>query len=598
MKRSLVFPLFILTILSFIHNHAYSIDWEKMKEHGSYWIKNFGVVTAKDNPFVTRAENIFQRVSMASDKSGKRNPRLLVINGDDALWARVIKDGTIILTYGAVKMCYDGVSVEEGDSRLAFVLGHELAHLAKDEFWHAFALEAVDEHLEDQDMKKALTSQLKETGNIHRGPSDSGSFAKTRELQADTYGLLSMAIAGYDPDFIVNNTTNFIEEWVMQTGRNSDPEEGSHPDPKMRAELLKAHLAAVAEETDYFTFGVNLCLLGRYDDAVLLFDAFAEQFPGREVFNNMGLCHYQIAMKYLSFCDEDLLVRFRLSTYLDIKTHAMKFKGEGGNDCLEDERFLQHIRDAIKYFELAIEKDPSYLPSRINLSSALIMTGEYSKAISEGVETLQIAPDNPDALNNKAVSLYLFGNANNIDTTDNAIELLKSISSAHPDYSNAVYNIAAIQSERGRSASAKATWKAFLDIEPTGDYANAARENLGIEKNKAAVASTINNPASPVKLGDLEDNTKAILQKMKKREFVIGDFIGEFYNGNGMKVLVIDYVVELVETQHAEPLKINDFENKYGAPKKVKNHSCGKTLIYDNFAVDVVDEMIQKWIYF
>ncbi len=595
MKKRFVF-LIIVTLS--ISNYTYSADIREMKHHGSWWIENYGVISEEEGPLVTRAEGVFNMVSMASDKMGNRIPKLLIIRSKGDPWAISLKDGTIILTHGALNVCYKGVAEEDGDSRLAFLLGHELAHLSNDDFWHAFAFTAVEENLIYTEIKKALKAQLEKTGDIKADDPESDKFIRTKELQADSYGIISMAIAGYDPRAIVDDSNNFFEEWVSQTTSAAAYEDPRHPGPEMRSEFLRSQLSAVVETIDYFTFGVNLYQLGRYSDAILLFDAFSEHFPGREVFNNLGLSHYQLAMRFLSSCDRELPLRFKLSTVFDTETRARRTRGKGRSDCVKNKIFLQHINNATGYLNLALNKDPTYLPARINLSSALITAGRYSSAMSMADEALEIEPGNPEALSNKAVALYLFGLANNIDTADNAINVLKETSVRNPGFGNSVYNVAAIQSERGRKASAQETWKAFLRVEHSGIHATAARRNTGIEADEIAIVPSTSRLKPPIKLGEITAESAEVLNEMESREFVIGKFTGEIYEGNRIKALAIDNVVEVVERQFDKKIEFKGFKEKHGEPVRVRNNNYGKTLIYSDFAAYVKNGKIKKVIYF
>jgi len=593
--------LLILIIAVSVVCDAYSADIQEMKHHGSWWVENYGVVSAEEDQLVIRAEGVFERVSMASDKMGSRAPRLLVVRSEGYPWAIALKDGSIILTHGALKLCYSGgVTEEAGDSRLAFLLGHELAHLSNNDFWHAFAFTAVEEHIKRKEVKDELKSQLEQTGDIRADAPESDKFVRTKELQADAYGIISMAVAGYDPYAIVESDGNkdFFEDWISQTADGTVYDDPRHPGPEMRAEFLRSQLAAVAEILDYFTFGVNLYQLGRYSDAILLFSAFSEHFPGREVFNNLGLCHYQLAMKRLLSCSERVFSRFKLSTVSDTDTLAVKLRGDGHRDCLKEKVFLQHISSAISYLSLATNKDPTYIPARINLTSALIMAGRYTNAIGMADDALEIGPGNPEVLNNKAVALYLFGTANNIDTADNAIRLLNEISDRSPDFADPVYNMASIQSERDRKASAIEAWIEFLGIESHGPYADRARRDAGVDAETAAAESDTTGQEPPVRIGTVSDDTAEELNKMKGRVFVIGKFTGEIYRGNSISVLAINNVVEVVEKQLEEPMDIERFVEAYGEPERVRKNYCGRTLIYSDFAADIKYGRIKKLIYF
>lgn len=560
------------------------------KDHAAWWIENFGVVTPKDNPLAGRAEQVFARVSAAADKKGSRVPRLVIMKGTGDPWAQAIKDGGVIITEGALTLCYHSVTPDRGDSRLAFILGHELAHLAKDDFWHNFAFTAVKEYADDRETRKALMSQLKETSELIR----------TKELQADSYGLVYMTIAGYDPKSIIDDTTNFIEDWVSQIMGKVAYTDEKHPSSKERAEALRAQLREVANDLDLFTFGVRLYQLGRYSDAILLFDTFREKFAGREVFNNIGLSHYQLSVKALAGCDESSALRFKLSTILDPDTLAKGFRSRGAAEatCFEDPLFQEHIKEAIRHFELAMGKDLTYMPARINLMSALILSGEYSKAMGVADEALRITPGSIETLNNKAVALYLFGKSNTIDTADNAIGILKGVLNKEPSLSEALYNIASIQAERSRNASAQDTWRQFLTIEPTGVYADNVRKKSGIKTGKKKIAGKAVLLKPPFPLGEIGTQGEKRLKDTRPTSFAVGKFSGEIYELGEIKLLVIDGSVEIVETIPDTEVDISKFKKNTGEPVKVIKGLYSASLIYDNFAVDVMGGKVKKIIYF
>jgi tetratricopeptide (TPR) repeat protein len=581
----------VLAVLSLLVHSAYA---DNPKDYASWWIKNYGVVDGKTDALVVRAEKVFERVAAASDKRGNRLPRLIIIKASGDPYAQAIKDGSVILTQGGLRICYQGVTPEKGDARLGFILGHELAHLAKDDFWHSLAFVALKEFGDEKKARELLANELK----WDMTDPETQEFIRKQELQADSYGLIYMTMAGYDPKAIIDKDgTNFFEDWVSKITGKIAYSDATHPGPKERAEFLRAQLGPVVDVLNYFTFGVRLYQLGRYSDAILLFEAFKEKFPGREVFSNIGLCHYQLAMRVLSNCDESLPLRFKLPTLLDIDTLGGKLRtwGSEASSCLKQEIFLKHINSSIHYLKIGSEMDPTYLPGRINLSSALIISGEYAKAMSILDEALKIQPGNPEALCNNAVALYLFGKVNNIETGDNALGLLRDVSEKNPSFGDAIYNMASVQSERGRNAAALETWKRFLKVEPTGIYAQVAKEKLGIKSEDKPPVRKGPEMKSPVKLGDIKGETEKILKGMKRKEFAVGSFTGEIYEGGNTKVFSIENTVEIVETETDKDI---DYRKAYGEPLKKMKTLCGLTLIYSNFAVDVVGGKVRKIAYF
>lgn len=595
-------PVFIVILMVIFSGLRFAPAYADDRDYAAWWVKSYGAVDGKGDPLAARAEKVFEKVRAAADKRSDRFPELLIINVHGDPWALSIKDGHVIITRGALEICYKNVSREKGDSRVAFVLGHELSHLAKNDFWHAAAFAAVKEYSGKADgEKKAISALFTDITDASPDDPRAQEAAKLKELQADEYGLIYMTMAGFDPKSIIADKTNFFEDWTSQiTGKAaySDP---VHPSPKERAEFLRANLVPVVKVLEYFHFGVRLYQLGRYEDAILFLEAFKEKFPGREVFNDIGLSHFQLAMKRLGTCNELLPRRFKLSSILDEETLASGLSMRGGapseQACLQDERYTKELGEATRYFLKAVSMDPAYIPARVNLASALIMKQDYPAAMAACDEALKIQPGNPDALNNKAIALYLFGKASNIDTADTALGILKEISAGNPGFSGAIYNMAYIQADRGRNAAARNSWKAFLEKEPTGPYAEYAMGMLGTKSGRAGAGLETSSLKSPIKLGDVEGKTEKMLKEMDLLQVEFGDLSGGIYVKGDRKALVLNDTVELVEEPFRET-PLDKFKASYGQPLGTVKNINGTTLIYKDFAVDVTDGKVETIVYF
>ena len=610
----------------------------EVKDRASWWIENMGVVTSSEDPLVTRAAEVFARVCAASDKSAKRMPRLITIKAKGKPWCLALKDGSIILTHGALTFCYKDVQLKDvqlkdvqykdvqykdvqlkndkGDSRLAFLLGHELAHLANDDFWHQLFFSYINENMQDNEIKGQLKMQLEGTGDIRPDDPNFSQFVRTKELRADSYGIIYMTMAGYDPLSIVNDDgTNFFREWMAQLPDVQPSKDIYHPLPKIRAESVRTEMKAVADMLDYFAFGVRLYQLARYEDAILFLEAFNEHFPSREVFNNLALCHYGLAMQALCGCDSAFPVRFKLPTHIDPETLGKNVKtitARSSACCWQQETFKYHMSATIDLLREAISKDSRYLPGRINLSTALIMARKYSQAIGIADEALEIQPDNPEALNNKAVALYLFGAANSVDTADNALNILKRVADGHPLFSDALFNMARIQEERGRKAASQDTCRSFLKVEPTGIFARAVKENLNIPQDERTQRERTQKPhiqhlqpappKPPIELGPIKGRIKGgikeKLEGMEHKRMVVGRFQSDIYKKNSTKIMAIDESIEVIEEPVKEERGIEGFKKTYGKPDRIIKGLTSETLLYDTYAVDVVKGMITRIIYF
>lgn len=592
--------LITLTICFFLTFTASAHAAEDVKDTAAWWLKSYGGVTAKDEPLVERAERIFEKVAAAADKNGKRFPRLVVINYAHDPYAASIRDGSIILTLGGLKLCYSGVNRGKGDSRLAFLLGHELSHNARDDYWHAAAFAAVKGFKEGEaEARTALLSYLRDSageGSLERARE----ATRVKELQADSYGLLYMSMAGYDPKAVVDQDgTNFFHDWVTQiTGRSSFDGPG-YPDSKERAEFIRAQLAAVANELDLFFFGVRLYQIGNYEDALLLLDRFREKFPSREVFSNIGLAYFQSAMKDFAACDPNTPFRFKLPTIIDTSTRASGFTTRKLSvECQENENYRRKLTTAINHLVMAASKDPQHLPTQVNLASAYILDGEYSKALASADAALKISPTNPFAANCKAVALYLFGQTSALDTTDTALALLKETALRNPDVPDSFFNQATMAYERERDAAAKEAWKSYLAKEPEGPYAAIARSYLGMTVETARPASQEDGLVSPLPLGEILRETAKMLKGTIKRPFAIGRTSVDVYEAKGMRALSINGTIEIVDTVLDKPIDLLEFKRLYGEPHKIVTTTSGQVLIYRTVAADVQDSRVKRMIFF
>lgn len=572
------------------------------REYASWWLKQYGAVKADEDPVIKRAFKVFERVYAAADKKSTRLPDLIVIRSKADPWAVAIKDGSVIITNEAIRTCYRNVSVEKGDSRLAFILGHELAHLAKDDFWHMAAFSAVKTHSSDNLARKALLEDLAKTGDVRQAGASSAQFVRMKELQADSYGVIYMTMAGFDPKAVINSDgTNFFEEWVSQiTGKVSYHDE-SHPGATERAAFLRSQLSSVAADLDYFTIGVRFLQIGRYDEAIAFLEAFREKFPGREVFSNIGLSYLQRALKVLALCDKNEVLRYQLSTVIDTETLGQKLRvrgdGTGEARCREKENYIKDMSRAVETLSKSAGMDPLYIPARLNLSSALIMSAEYSKALAAVEEVLRVNPNDILALNNRAVALYLFGKAAGIGTTDNSLKILDALIKADSANAQALYNRAAILAESGNMDYVTAAWKAFLSVETSGPYAAAVRESLKMP----AEGPTSRQNASispPIPLGEMDEKVFISLQKAQKREFRLGGFSGEIYYLHGSRLVVVGDSIELVEKVADNSPDMTAPASKYGEPLRKVSNINGTTMVYDTFAFDLDERRITKTVYF
>ncbi len=568
------------------------------------WLLSIHGELPRSHPLAPKATHVFERVLRVADKRSGRLPKLLLIQEADDPWAMCLENGTVIMTQKGLEFCYQDVEETVGDTRLAFILGHELAHLAKDDFWEYQAFEMVRRFGSGERGIQEILSLLSRSEET-RDPAYVREIRKEKELKADQYGLLYAAMAGYDPKRIVDdaNGENFFREWVDQiTGKVAYTDE-EHPDPEQRAAFLLSYMDAVKADLILFDLGVRLYQIGMFKDAHSFLHAFQKRFPCREVSNNIGLVHYELALSALPQFNREAACTYKLSTLLDTETRARTFRGN------PEEKFHKEIKAAIRNFEHACNQDRLYVPALVNLSSALAIkrmarpddTENLYAAMKALKEASKLKKGDPKVLNNHAVVMHLLGAEFGTDNSGKAAEMLRDVIREHPEFSDPYYNLARILEDRDEPSSAKDAWETFLDIEPSGIYADMARRSSGMTEAVPEVRKDTKrfNGRPPVEPGEFDRKTEQYLSEVPKQSFDLENVRGEYYVGDGFHVLVLEDEVELVEMSLSGQMHHDELISEYGEPNRVFTDISGKKiLVYERFAVDIRDGVATKVAFF
>ncbi len=577
MRQFLVISIYSLAVVVLLTSFSLDVDGSQDK-------------SSSEHPLAAKAHAVFARVAAAADKPGDRYPTLVIVPEKVEIWAKCLENGQIILSQRALEVCFHGVSDPVGSARLAFIIGHEIAHLAKGDFWHS----AVSEFMDRYDSEK---KGLEELNKIVRD----FETIKVKELRADSYGLLYAFMAGYDPDAIVNRAdTNFFQEWADQLSGRIAYDDKLYPSAKQRANFLLGYLDNINVQIAIFELGLRFYQKGDYDEALECLTYFRSQFPCREVFNNIGLIHYQKAFNSLALSNPRKAYRFKLATVLDTETRA-EFGTRGLAAKKEINRALE---SAIDSFEAARERDIHYIPARVNLASALLLYEDYSRALAVSKEAIKIKIDDQNALHNFAIALYLFGRNENIETSGKAIEILNKVlksKSTYPHQLNALYNLGTIFFEQGKESKAEKLWQRYLKVGPKEAYADRIEQIIGKTDKQPRKMNyqSVYQIAPPVKLGHANRETKKILNDFSKISVELTSAEATYYTKDAVKVLVVRGSVEHVETPAAKATKLSDVLQSYGNPNRIISAASGhQTFVYDQFALDIREDDVLKVIYF
>ncbi|HEW97050.1 MAG: hypothetical protein DRR16_30925 [Candidatus Parabeggiatoa sp. nov. 3] len=538
-----------------------------------FYLDHYGRADVNDKR-VRRVHHIFEQVKRVADKRHHRLPQLAVVQGfnspDDPL-AIALPDGYIVLSKQAIDIIYKNVSLVQGDTRTAFVLGHELAHLANNDAWHREFLSLI--------RKRTSVSQL----NPNR----------QQEIEADDQGFIYAAMAGYPvAQLLAKGAQNFFMAWEQQTFRRVN---NTHPRPEVRAKLLKARLQALLEILPYFHFGVRLSHFDRCDDGSYFLSEFLKHFPAREVYNNLGLCELQQARKALG--KEAYL--YWLPSVLDVTTQIDKLslsdisRGEGST--LADD-FLINAQD---YFEKALEMEPSYLPAHVNLAITALYLEDIYIARARIEKARQLAPDDLEIQGLRLVILYEEGSLSPyVDMWPYIIQQLEQLARRPNAPLSVVYNMARLLELRKRTG-AKKMWQRLA--RQVADLPLPIRRIVcqkTVCPQQAAGKLPKSNWDLPVQLG-MDIRYNKTLRQWQKSQMRLYDLYEEIYQHPDGKaeVLAMRERVEMVVLKKREDISLKDLPNYCGQPLRQRRVFKGRLLSCHNWAAWVVDNHIQEvWV--
>jgi tetratricopeptide (TPR) repeat protein len=407
----------IILVVSLIFS-AYSFADNSGRK--DYWLNKYGEV--RKGSLVSRAQEVFNRVLAAADRRVGIEPALYIINYGGTPWAQSLADGSVMLTKNALEFCYKSKNPEKGDERLAFVIGHELAHQFNGDFWHYKFLSTAQKDKEGQLAFQDIKELAKNPDNL-----------LSKEIQADQYGIIYAALAGYRADEIISKDHNFFLEWLQKSDPSLYSSKGIISLSEKRARAVTMRLKEVSDRTILFQLGVISYYIGRYDDALNLFERFASYFPGREVYTNIGTIYLQIAYeKYLQSRTPESFP-YSLSFGIDIRTRADSMPVARGFSEDKFREYKKAVQTAIGYLKKATEYDPFYREARNNLGCSYIIDSKYYDAVSMLEEGLKLSPGNKGIQNNLAIAYIMLGQELGSDNLlEKAEKILLSVKDGEP----------------------------------------------------------------------------------------------------------------------------------------------------------------------
>jgi len=488
--------------------------------------------------------------------------KLLVINSPGKPWAIALGDGNIVLSAGALDIIYGQGDMVTGDAWMAFVLGHELAHLANRDMWHHQMHEALAGDLNDQALTNLRNSMSKLSLKLEN--------IKDRELKADEQGFMYAALGGYKTNRVLkppNGEFSFLNYWVRQTHTIVD---NSHHSAELRTRFLTQRLSELSEQLDLFDYGVKLAHFARYEDAAYLVEGFSKLYPSKQSLNNAAYINIQLARKLMP---PRLAYRFWIPTLLEGDAGLILDRGIRSELPTRAKTLLEH---AVAMLDDAIAIDKTDLIARINLIAARFYLGEYFHARAVVEDALLL---NPNSLQLQGLrALILLEQEPAIDMWPIASQLLEQMADTPSAPENVVFNYARLLRERSRHGRAKKYFNLLLDkgIKIPLVYreiiCQEIRDRQDCIKNYGSLRETPARWSLPLEIGSDIDapSSKEVLKTWVHKHQKIGPLAFDFFsNGIGDSILAIDYSVELITLKSIVPTSTFKLMQEIDAPDVV-----------------------------
>lgn len=321
---------------------------------------------ADDHPTTVKVRAIFQKLVRVA---GQRPGLALEVHVLDTpkVVGESLRGGLVVVSRGLVDLA-------RGDeSALAFVLGHEVAHVVRDHHELLISLGVLGVGL-TPDKSAVPPEQVVRAYHVV-------------ELDADRLGVLFAALAGYR----VSPAIPVLQALIERSGPDL-----FHPNPKDRAAAIRDQIADIVDHLEVFHLGLFLMATGRYLDAARVLEHFLSVFPSREVLTAVGVAYHKEGLRYAPRPE------FRHLLTIDAATRVPATRGAAAHPA-----FRQFLDRAIHYYKLAADADPGYAPAQSNLGSAYLDLGDRELALGHINLAIKEDPALAAAYNNRALAALM-----------------------------------------------------------------------------------------------------------------------------------------------------------------------------------------------
>ncbi len=311
-------------------------------------------------------------------------------------------DGTqeIKVDFSLFKLCQ--TFGKDSLNALAIVLSHELTHYYND---HTFCSDYAFANFKANPSLKNKIGQASYNARVDK------------ESEADIKGFFYAAAAGFQPFGL----QSLLIEKVYTAYKLADKQDG-YPTKQERIAIANKAEKTATQLYEYFKSGLTALENKQYDQAIDFFNKANSQVPFRENWNNIGVAYARKALnlKIPSKAEADNPIRFLYPLEVENKSRLLNERTRSLDDTTEEmEKLLNEAQNA---FEKAIQLDPSFHKSRINLACVYDLQDKHNSAIAEIIEKLPVeVRSSNEAKRILAIAYY------NADMEDKAEKLWKEL---------------------------------------------------------------------------------------------------------------------------------------------------------------------------
>jgi len=442
--------------------------------------QRYSLNIVNDPAGMARVRQIVERILNVADRRGTPMPEIAIISGPPNAQAA---DGHFMFVSQSL------LSLLPDDDGLAIILGHEMAHL-------------VLGHTTGPEYETLVANRARNLG--FRGSTVALGDEATRKLerQADQYGLLYAALAGYE----ISGAEKTYDAVLTD---DTDP---THPTKEERVKRFHERLKDIEASVDAFDVGVDYAMRGGfgYTYAANIYEKLLEDgYTSHVVYHNLATAYHLLALtreKVPEICSLSLELQ---SSFEPRTSQRWGTRGGIATRGIEDRQhqlFLRDLQKAIDNYKLALKMNPEFVPALNNLGCALLERKEDTPDIVDGGSSLEHAaklePNNAIVANN----LGIFYLAQNPPVPAKAAEQFRAALQLDPNFAPAEFNLGLVLGGQGPATSNPDARKAFQSYLQTAEkrgsadefHLTVARQRLGMSEPEApAEAEAAPPPSAP-----------------------------------------------------------------------------------------------------